>query len=336
VGTSWLDSLVEMDSLHPLTSAELNKLGGTEIFLPAAWQSLKSAQSGAILAAPFRADVRTIYFWKDMVEAAGLDPSQVFRSVEGMPADLQALQRVCPQPWCVPTHPVGRNTMFYVASWIWAAGGDFISPDGKMTTFAAPTALEAMRSYFELARFLPKEPALIDDNLPVQLFLERKTAAILTGPWTINSLRSQNWPASKLAQVSIAPPPGPAFVGGVGLAIWKHTRQVELALALVRHLTSTAVQVDYCMRTGMLPVRKDAWQLEPFASDPLLQALFQAILGGRALPQVSLWGTIEERLSTALGQIWSELRADPQTDLPALLNRRLAPMARRLDITLQG
>lgn len=336
VGTSWLDSLSAMNVLRPITSREVNALGVESAFLPATWHSI--ARSGAVHteAIPFRADVRVIFYWKDMVEAAGLDPAQIFRTPQGMLADLQALQRLCPTPWGCTTRPNTRNTLYYLASWVWALGGDFLAPDGKEVAFTCPQALEGIRFYYELGHFLPETRAPLSGEEITRLFLDRKVAAMLGGPWFFNTLRGRNWPPERSAQIGITPPPGPAFVGGTCLVIWQHCRQQPSALNLVNFLTSTAVQADYCPRTSFLPVRRDTWSLPPFSTDPHYQAMYQALLHGRALSPISLWGLVEERLAPVLGQVWAELRSNPATDLPALLRNCLEPLAQRLNIMLAG
>ena len=336
VGTTWLDSLAAMDTLRLFSPENIKALGGSGAFLPATWQSIARRGAAEVEAIPFRADMRVIYYWKDMVEAAGLDPAQVFHTPQGMAAELQALQQVIPTPWAVATAANNRNTLFYLASWIWEQGGDFLTPEHKEVAFDSPQALEGMRLYYELARFLPRTDTPISDDEVNDLFLQRKVAAVMSGPWLLNLAYNQNWSAERFSQMGITSPPGPSFVGGTCLVVWKHSRQQDYALKLVEYLTTPAIQAEYCAMIGFLPARRDAWDQAPFSSNPHYQALHQVLLNGRGLPPISLWGVIEERLSLALGQIWSELSANPAADLPALLRQHLVPLARRLNITLTG
>ena len=56
-------------------------------------------------------------------------------------------------PLAMPTKR-SNMTLHYIASWIWGAGGDFLSPDGANLAFDQPKALEGCMAYYGLRRFL--------------------------------------------------------------------------------------------------------------------------------------------------------------------------------------
>jgi len=120
-------------------------------------------------------------------------------------------------------------------------------------------------------------------------------------------------------------------MGGSNLVIWKHTRQKDAAVRLIRSLISPDVQASFCQHIGLLPTHLEALQVPPYSTDPRNQVLAQAAQSGRSCPALLRWGLIEEHLSRTLTQIWSDLAANPHCDLDVLFARRIDPLLKRLN-----
>ena len=338
IGSTWLESLAAMQSLNPFSERDLNQIGGKEIFFPAAWQNVAASNQKEIWGIPFRADARVIFYWKDLFENASVDASEAFSTAESMTASFTKLQEAGIPAWIAPTNET-HNTVYTIASWIWGAGGDFLSSDGKRTDFGSPAARRGIQAYFDLLRFMPQHTSQFTDNDALQLFFARKAAAMAAGPWLLNSLRLQNDMEKWMPHLGIALLPGPSFVGGSLLVIWKHSKYPTDAVELIKRLTSTGFQSEYCLISDMLPARQDVWTDEFVSSHEYLPVFNKAICTGRSLPPTALWGIIEERLSKTMAAIWQDLYAlnmpgKPISALDSIIARHLESLSSRLDITL--
>jgi hypothetical protein len=69
----------------------------------------------------------------------------------------------------------------------------------------------------------------------------------------------------------------------------------------------------------------------PHNTDPYLQIFAQAIEGGRPMPQVAFWGTIEAELVRVFGNIWSDLKEDAFASVRNVVRRHLEPLAKQYD-----
>ncbi len=153
VGSTWIGDLIGMNCLRPFTPAEIASFGGAQAFFPSAWNSGVSS-TGQVWAIPWLIDSRLLYYRRDLLEKAGIDPVTAFQSHAALVNTLQRLSQAgIEMPWASPTHKT-RMSLHNVATWIWGAGGDFVSPDGKRTLFNSPEALKGFEQYFELGRFL--------------------------------------------------------------------------------------------------------------------------------------------------------------------------------------
>ncbi len=331
IGSTWLGDLVAMNALRPCDEAEIAALGRPGAFLPAAWQGSRLAGQTQTLAIPWLAGARLVFWRRPLFAAAGLEPRASFQGAAELDAVLARLaESGAPVPWTVPTG-LTHTTLLNAASWVWAAGGDFITPDGRRTLFSQPAARAGLRDYFALGRYLAPSVRRLTGLQPDDQFMTQAgTAVTISGPWLFSILRERG-----LAnEIGLALPPGASFVGGSHLVIWKHTRQTEAALALVRFLADGAAQIAYGQRVGLLPTRLEALTAEPFAGDEWWQLAIRGLKTGRSFPVTRSWGLMEDRLTRELKALWDEVLTDPGLDLEAAIARHLEPLAMRLDLVL--
>ena len=325
-----------MNALRPFNTLEASRMGNAAQYIPACWESAHlPRQQSACWAIPWLADVRVLYYRRDLLEQAGVDEQNAFESAEALAETLERLQKShVAAPWVVPTRFSWR-TLHNVASWIWAAGGDFVSPDGKRMLLLESKTLAGLKAYFSLGRFLSAEVCGLASTTEVnQLFLDGRVAVALSSGYLFEAAS----PAIEFERVGFASPPGVPFIGGSHLVVWSHTRLERQAVELVQYLTSPIVQQSYGLGS-LLPVRLDALDalrtLTGQAGE-FVRFLQERLHHGRALPTVYLWNVIEGRLTSTLAKIWEEVLKSTQPDLDTVLERYLTPLNQHLDILLQN
>ena len=335
VGSTWVRDMVTMNALRPFPAAEIEALGGEENFLPASWQSASAPRDllpeGTVSwAVPWLADTRLIYYRKDLLAAVGQDARDVFPGQAELDDCLQALQdEEVDIPLSLPTRR-SRIILHILAGWIWAAGADFLSPDGQKAIFDSPEALAGMEGFFRLGRFLVPEARRLDEGQSDALFWQGRAAVTISGPWMFNYPSVA--PAVK-EQFAAAVPPGVPFVGGFHLAVWKHTRREKAVRQLVETLAGSQPP-ETLFPAFALPARTDVLARERFAGHPGYRVMSAAMRSGRSFPASRVWGMIENRLFDALPAIWEQVLATPEPDIRAILASRIGGLAQRINLTL--
>ena len=235
IGNTWLSEFISMNALRPFIGMEVSRLGGAQQFLPSAWQSAMSrGPSGVTVmawAVPWLADMRLIHYRQDVLEQAGIEPATAFQSAATL---LQTCARLHAagviNPIVLPSRQ-SRMTLQNMAGWVWGAGGDFTSPDGKKVLFASAEAKAGIYAYFDLARYMAAEMRDLDEYQSDAAFLHGQAALTISGPGcTARPICPAKWPRMPGRRVL----PGVPYIGGSHLVIWKHTRYVEQALTLIR------------------------------------------------------------------------------------------------------
>jgi multiple sugar transport system substrate-binding protein len=332
MGSTWVGSLIAMNVLMPFSAHELSTYGSASVFLPTVWHPELEAGSGSIWALPWLAYTRLIYYRRDLLDKAGIDENTAFQNYEQLEQTLKHLgESGVAIPWCVPTRH-SRDTLHNIASWIWNAGGEFTSADGKHVLFNEPEARAGMRAYFDLHRHLAPPARNMNQD---SLFKQGQAAVVMSGPWL--------WPLGPnrpdvlpevASNIGVAVPLEIAFIGFSYMVVWKYCRKERLAMELVRELSSQNILAAFSSHTGPLSVRLDTLDHSPLIDEPNYQTMVRALKTGRTFPQISLWGLIEEKLALALDKIWEEVLAESQPDIDAIMSKHLNSLVQRLQMTL--
>jgi multiple sugar transport system substrate-binding protein len=335
IGSTWVGDLAGMNALRPFDAREIVTLGGASSFLPSAWQGGTLAGEEQQWTIPWLLGARLLYYRRDLIQQAGIDERTAFQSIEQLEQTVNRLHaKGVAVPWTVPTNTT-HTTLLNVASWVWGAGGEFVSADGRQVLFDELLARTGLRAYFALGKYLATPVRHLKGLEPDEQFLSSaETAITVSGPWLFLAAR-ERMTSEALAQLGVVLPPGAPFVGGSHLVIWKHTHKADAALKLVHLLTQPFAQVTWSREVGLLPARLDALSAPPFSTDPVWQIAAKGLTTGRTFPTTRSWGLCEGKLVTELGAMWAEVLVDPDADLDAMVLKHIAPLARRLRLALE-
>jgi ABC-type glycerol-3-phosphate transport system substrate-binding protein len=332
IGTTWIGSLAAMQALRSFTPQEVRALGGTDAFFEPSWRSGFTPHDPDPWAIPWLGDVLDFYYWKDCFAKAGIQNIEAaFASDDALVETLEKLQRSgIPYPLSINVTKMDI-ILHEAAHWVWAAGGDFVSADGKQVIFTQPAAMEGFKNYFSLQRFISPE-FLNTGPASGEAFVTRKSAIMMAGPWQgiVNVLQH---PELK-DDLGIAAPPKTTYVGGASFVIWRYSRHAAEAFELVRFLSSQPTRIPASPHSNELPTRREAMNMPSLENNIFHHTYLQTLQTGRSFPTMRLWGSIESKLINEIPNIWIDLFSNPDQDLIACLHKYLDPLAQRMNLAL--
>lgn len=331
VGFPLTDDLVAMNALMPISPQFLFKIGGEEAFHPTIWKIAKRHQDGHIWGLPWLVDPRALFYWKDLLDDAKVNPGTAFQTAENMESACQSLQTSgIEAPWVLGT--AGKFVIIHsIVSWVWGKGGDFIPQEGDRVLFLEKNALDGLEAYFRLGRFMPNAGRPLSVAEAQKLFVERKSAITL-GPYgSLSGFLAAVHPELR-ERLGVALPPGPPLVAGSDLVHWRHSRKDQEVLKLFSALFSTEVQVKYAEYLGDLPVTKAALEHLAQAPDPNVRTFISALDQGRIFAATKFAGMLEVQLDSALASLWAELAEQPIDNMREAIRRSLERVQRRFDL----
>ncbi len=337
IGSTWVGDFIKMNALSPFTPADLRAIGSEKEFLPASWSSgttLAHGGSSTVWAIPWSADTRVIYFRRDWLEQAGINETTAFDSPQAFENTLTKLRTSGVKiPLTLPVDR-SRQNVHNLASYVWGAGGTFLSPDGKKITFDSPEALTGMKNFFRLGQYLVPEVQNLGEGASENYFTTGRSAVTISGTWVPTQGISPSV-LHVLQTTGTALVPGVAWVGGSNFVSWKHSRYKREATRVIQYLTNGPLSHTVYPSVG-LPTRLSNLNTPLYISDPHWATMREALLKGRAFPTEQLWGLIESRLTDILPMIWEKSLAEPQTPLETILEQFIPPLVHRLSLTLNA
>jgi multiple sugar transport system substrate-binding protein len=321
-----------MAALEAFSSRSINAIGGKDTFLPSLWDSSLVFGQPQIWAIPWLADTRILFFRRDLLQQADIDEDAAFNSPDALENTLLELQKSgIYMPWVIPTGQT-RMTIHHIASWIWGAGGNFLSEDGNKALLNEREALDGLTKYFRLARFLATEAQHKDDVESDRLYWSGKAAITMSGTWL---LTEKDTPESVRVNTGFISPPGVPFIGGSHLVIWRHSKEKQEASLLIRYLEESDVQMAYSKSLGLLPANLDLISSPTFNDDPQYKRMIERLKVGRSFRSVPLWGMVENRISATLSGLWAAILNNQNADVGEIVKQHITPLNRKINLILQ-
>jgi multiple sugar transport system substrate-binding protein len=329
LGTTWVATIASTGTLLDLTGKYDEKSFPPQV-LAATRIEGDPKRGEKRFAMPWIVDTRALYFNKALCAKAGINPKKDFATWDTFKAALTKLKTIKVKG--KPVQPLGIpmsnwNIIHNLSWWIWGAGGGFVALGEKEPGINAKESLAGIEYYIELYRDGLVSPEADQGDPASVAEMLRKGEVATTVAFPTQSLSPDRF--------GIAPlPAGPkgrfTFLGGSSIGVFESSRHQDEALALLKFLSSEAVQVANSTRTGLLPAavaRPD--QLRP-KLDPIRTTFIKQIPFGKAYPSIAGWGDIETVLRDGLNAVWSLGKAAEKYD-PAEAQKQLDQMAKAID-----
>jgi multiple sugar transport system substrate-binding protein len=316
-GTTQVPFFAALDGFEDL-APDTSQIGGEQAYAPGIWKTTQVAGRDGTWAVPWFTEARAIYYRKDALKKAGIDPATAFADWDAFRATLERLKSVTSvngtdlKPFGGPGKKA-FDLVHGVAPFIWSAGGSELTSDNSKSAIAEPAAAQGVEFYADLIKDgVFDTSALEKDGQGVEdMFKAGKLAVWIGGPWVLGSVKRSDdttWNDVARRNIGVAPlPAGPsgrayAFVGGSNLMVFKTSKHKDAAWQVIKYLSDDATQKSYANLMGMFPARLDP-QEQVGHSDRNHEQFFQAIKEGRSYAPIPQWAQIESIYKDRLGAI---------------------------------
>ncbi|GEK88460.1 multiple sugar transport system substrate-binding protein [Alkalibacterium putridalgicola] len=118
----------------------------------------------------------------------------------------------------------------------------------------------------------------------------------ISGPWSMTNINNETtdiegkWSVRTLPE---GPENNMSNTGGANLSVWSSSENVEEAVDLIEHMTSTESLLTYYENTSSLPARMETWEEEPF-QDELIQVFGEQLESSEHMPVIEEWASISQ------------------------------------------
>jgi multiple sugar transport system substrate-binding protein len=292
-------------------------------FYPGAAKS--TTFEGAEYGVPWYVETRSLFYRKDLAQAAGVSAPKTWDEYGPF---LTALQKQGAK-WGLSLPTGTSGTWQTVVPFMWQAGAEVMSADGKKFTFDTPEARTGLEFYQKLITSKISNP-----NGPVSLgeiepqFVAGSTAALISGPWEESLLKSAGGAAFVADKVGIAPlPSGPksnaSYIGGGQWSVFKDAKNREGAWKFIRWMATPEVQKTWYALSGDLPAVQSAWNEGKLATDPALAVFRTQLKTAQSGPNTTTWRQVTAVLDAEIEKVAKGV-SSPEAALQEIQKRAAA------------
>ena len=231
-------------------------------FQPAMWQAVSF--DGKPYGVPHQTDVSALLVNKDMLKAAGIDPSTLptkqsdawtWEQFADVAAKLRAALPADKYPFVYNWQQAGAPRWL---SWLFQADGTLIGKDGKtpeIDSAAGTKALDFTTSFFE-KKWVPPTSSVKSSTYADSLFSEGTAAMGFLGSFLVPdmaNLAKFDWTAIPMPKDAR----GATDLGGNALVATKGTKNPKLAAEFLKFMVQADSMSTFCAATNELPTRTD-------------------------------------------------------------------------------
>lgn len=317
-GTTQVPFFAALGGFEDLSS-RVNQIGGKSAYAPGVWQTTQLQGQSGTYAVPWFTEARAIYYRKDVLDKAGIDPATAFADVNAFQQTLQTIHDKVPTIGGKPISPFGMpgkkafDLVHHVMPFVWDNGGAELSDDASKSTINSTQAEQGVDFVAQLVKKGLFDKSMLErDGTQVEnQFKGGRLAVWIGGPWVLSTITrtdDKNWVKAARDNVGVAAmPTGPAgkaftFVGGSNLMMYKSSKNKNEAWALIKYLSGDSVQKSYADLLSFFPARL-APQEQVGNSDDNHKAFYSAIKQGRTYAPIAQWGAIENAYKGRFGNI---------------------------------
>ena len=203
-------------------------------------------------------------------------------------------------------HAIGTKPITWTAeqiwiAYLWQAGGEWLSPDGKQAAFNSAAGVEALEFWADLVQKHQVTPPKAVDNLIMGEDFEAGAVAHMTiySIWVIRA-EGMRFP------VRTAPLPRhrqPASVAGmVTVPIFSESRQRDAAWAYLDWLSRPDNLIYYLSGFGTTPPRKSVAELAAWTAFAAQHPLLQPFVDSQPQARLPYFGTGAQEIAIQVAQ----------------------------------
>jgi multiple sugar transport system substrate-binding protein len=318
VGDLWLGEFAEKGLLKNLT-ADFEQWGRIGDLYEANLDS--SVYNNTIYALWLWTDIRGMWYWKDMLQEAGVDPESL-KTWDGYISAAVKLDDFFGDRIIQGVHLVGAShdlDLWY--PYLWMLGGEIVElreghPTKGVYWFPSYNSSEGVRAMEFLKRQIDADIQPQDRPYLDIAFINRNFSVMLGGSWMPGEFPRESWPTleQEVGFIPMFPVPNQTIqtstmMGGYELAIPSTSQNSDLAWELITITAEPEILGPFLQEYGYLPTQKTLG--EGPASEPLKQSVpyFEEMVSmipyGRSRPSLPEYPDIAEHIHQAIQQVYN-------------------------------
>lgn len=270
-------------------------------------------------------DVRVLWYWPDLLEAAGVEPEEL-STWEGYIAGAQKLNSSLEGSGIEGVHLVGAPhspDMWY--PYLWMLGGELLEKRGD-TYYPAFQNEEGVRALEFLRQQVKNGIEPQPQHFWGQEFADKKFAVMLEGSWLAGKFpgKTAREIESMVGVLPLFPTPeegmaSASMAGGWALSVPKTSEHPDLAFEMLTTIQKPEIMAEFCAEFGYLPTQRILMEDERYSSIlnesiPFLDKFKEILPTSYGRPAIPEYPKIADAIRIAIEEVYYNDR-DPKMAL---------------------
>lgn len=277
-----------------------------------------SQMDGKTFGLPIRGHPQMLFYRKDLLEAAGVQPPKTWDEVVTVAGAVQAKTGV-PGIAMYYGKGNGQQNLFLWMNYLWGKGADLFSEDYSQTRFTEPAAIEATQAYLDLLlKHKVTAPGSVQfvEGDAVNSMAQGNAAMVMVW-WWVYSVLTGSKSTLKPEQVGFAPMPRYAdgqpvsYALSLPFAISSLSKQTDPAWEFMKWVSRPELEQECAIdksdaNTADIVVTQTASFLNPKVNEVnhgLHAVAAKSLEGSRILPQLKEWPQIATTLENKISEL---------------------------------
>jgi multiple sugar transport system substrate-binding protein len=266
-------------------------------------------------------DVRGMWYWKDILEAADVDPSSL-KTWDGWISSIKKLDTALSPQGIESVHLVGAGFILEFYPYLWMQGGEIIKqkeghPTKGIYWFPAFNGTEGVRALSFIKEQIDAGAEPQKEHFWGKEFLDRKFAVMLEALENHVHLNTTEQKQAFEQQIGFFPMfPVPSLnntsstlLGGWLLSVPQTSTNKDLAWELITIIEEPEIMAPFHAKYGLLPTQIPIGN-GPYAVDldktiPYYDELISMLSTARARPNIPEYPQISEYILEAINQVYN-------------------------------
>jgi multiple sugar transport system substrate-binding protein len=307
LGSDWIPEFSSQGVLQDITS-EAEKIEANYLM----WEP--ATYYTRIFGFPWLVDTRVLFYNKELMEKAGLNPEFPPKTWQEFLEACQKINQLKPRAYGFGANSAERHRLYKkFLPFFWGNGGKVLNAEGSECLVNSKEGIEALEFYKKLVQ----AGTIENQRMLDEAFMQGKIGFLISGGWFLKDIK-KNSPQLSFGAALIPKPAenkgiSSSFAGGEFLVINKKTKNLEQAKKFVEFMIKAENSLKLCQAIGSsFPSAKAALFDSFYQNNEHLKVFQEQLNFAVSPPPHPKWVYVEETIERAVEEVMYDKKSPKQ------------------------
>ena len=274
---------------------------------------------------PWVVDTRLMFYNKDLLKQAGLDPNKPIETWQEFYDAVKKIHNIKPRIYGFGMNTYERHVIHKkILPFIWTNNGDALSEDNKKCVINSKQNMETLKFYLSLKPY----SLVATQNEIDTAFCEGRIGFCISGSWLFSKIK-KDYPKLNFG-IMLIPKPDKSLtsisiLGGEYLVVNKNTEHYEQSIKFIKFMIQKSEELCSELRMFFPALKNVDYKNIPWFTPAYTEVAYQQLVNSKFVPKIPNWIQIKDIIEYEFGQIINDKKTVEQglKDIQENVNKML-------------